>query len=196
VTKVFQVGLTRDFLSPDGSLPFEDIGLHELATNPAIRHRFMDDHPQCLGPGDISGSDAIVSLAPEYTPLTFTGADGLLVISRFGVGYDMVDVAACTGADVALCIAKGAVDNSMAEAILAWMFALSLRLFDKDRLQSAGRWDVKLDYTARELRHRQLGIGGKLLQKVSALEMQPVMTFDPFLERPGFQQKLRETLVA
>ena len=40
LTKVFQVGLTRDFLSPDGSLPFEDIGLHELATNPAIRHCF------------------------------------------------------------------------------------------------------------------------------------------------------------
>lgn len=183
----FEIGLTCDFLTPDGELPFRDIGLDVLSENPAIHHRFMDSHPLLLTAEHIRDYDAIVSLAPRYTADTLDGVEQLVIISRFGVGYDMVDVEACTAADVALSIAKGAVDNSMAEAILAWMFALNYRVFEKDRLQRDGEWDTKLSYTGRELRERQLGliglggIGRKLVQKVSALEMKPVLAYDPYL---------------
>lgn len=181
------VGLTSDFLTPEGQLSYRDIGLSVLDAEPRIRYRFMERHPLLLQPEHIRDYDAIVSLAPKYTKETFAGAERLTLIARFGVGYDVVDLAACTAADVALCTARGAVDHSMAEAIIAWMLALSYRVFAKDRLLRDGRWAEKLDYMGSELRGRQLGviglggIGRKLVQKLAAFEMEPPLVCDPFL---------------
>ena len=49
----------------------------------------------------------------------------LLAIARFGVGYNDIDVAACTAADVVFFNAVGGVERSMAEATVGWMIALS-----------------------------------------------------------------------
>ena len=64
----------------------------------------------------------------------------LLFISRFGVGYDSVDVPACTAADVVVLIAAGAVDRSVAEATVAWMLAPTHEVRVKDRLLREGCW--------------------------------------------------------
>jgi hypothetical protein len=37
----FQIGVTRDFLKPDGSLGFGDIGLSLLDANPNIAWKFL-----------------------------------------------------------------------------------------------------------------------------------------------------------
>jgi phosphoribosylformylglycinamidine synthase len=59
-------------------------------------------------------------LTPRVTERSLFRRSDLLVIARFGVGYDSVDVDACTDADVVLTIATGAVDRSVAEATLTW----------------------------------------------------------------------------
>ena len=187
MAKTFEVGITYDFLAADGTLPYKEMGLELFQGNPAIRHQFMAPHPMVFAPDHIRPYDAIVSMAPKYTKDTFRGAERLVVIARFGVGYDVVDVAACTEADVALTTARGAVDHSMAESIVTWMMALSYRIFEKDSLQRRGEWGDKLRYLGRELRDHRLGIvglggiGRKLVQKVSGLGMKTPMTFDPFL---------------
>ena len=39
----FRVGITRDFLKPDGSLGFGDIGLDVLTSNARIECEFLPD---------------------------------------------------------------------------------------------------------------------------------------------------------
>ena len=132
----FSVGLTHDFLTPDGRLAYPDIGLDLLDAAPGVRHRFMDPHGPTLSAEDLRDLDVIVTLAPRCTRETLKGAGRLLAIARFGVGYDTIDVPACTERDVLLMIAKGAVDHSIAESIVAWMLALCHRVPAKDRLMT------------------------------------------------------------
>jgi phosphoglycerate dehydrogenase-like enzyme len=183
----FHCSLTADFLNPQGALVYKDIGLGVLR-DAGIGHAFFEAHEPEVTPAQLAGSDAVISLTPRYTAASFEGvADRLLAVVRFGVGYDMVDVEACTRAGVALCITRGAVNHSVAEAILTWMLALSHRLVDKDRLVRGGRWAERANFMGGELRHRTLGligaggIGGALVRLLSGFRMNTPLVFDPYL---------------
>jgi phosphoglycerate dehydrogenase-like enzyme len=200
VASPFRVGLTHDFLSAEGALVYRDIGLDLLKAEPAVEWSFLPPHPAALRPDDLRGLDAVISLAPRWTAESLRGSDRFLAVVRFGVGYDMVDVAACTAADVALCIAAGAVDRSMAEAALAWMLALSHRVLEKDRLVRESRWGRKAGFMGDELRDRTLGIvgfggiGRALAGLVRGLGMNPPLAFDPFAD-PARAAELGVSLV-
>ena len=60
-----------------------------------------------------------------------------------GVGYDSVNVPACSAADVLVTITVGAVDRPVAEATIGWMLALSHNLRIKDQLVRTGQWDER-----------------------------------------------------
>ena len=87
------------------------------------------------------GADGVVVLTPRVTAASLAENPDLLAIARFGVGYDTVDVDACTAANVLLFIASGAVDRPVAEATVGWMIALSHHVRTKDRLVREARWD-------------------------------------------------------
>lgn len=183
----FSLGLTRDFLTPDGQLVYKDIGLGRLDAGSHLTHRFLDEHRPLVTPDQLEGLNAVISLTPKYDASSFSGLDRLLAIVRFGVGYDMVDVAACTEADVLLCITKGAVDYPVAEATVGYMLALSHRMGIKDRLVRTGRWQERGYHMGTELRGRTLGIiglggiGTKLLGLIAAFGMAPSLACDPCL---------------
>jgi phosphoglycerate dehydrogenase-like enzyme len=108
-------------------------------------------------------------------------------VGRFGVGYDTVDVAACTAADVLLFIAAGAVDRPVAEATVMWMLALSHHLRTKDLLVREARWDDRSRFMGTELRDRTLGvvgfggIGRAVVQLLAGFGMNAPLVFDPFV---------------
>jgi phosphoglycerate dehydrogenase-like enzyme len=103
------------------------------------------------------------------------------------VGYDAVDVAACTAAEVVLFIAVGAVDRSVAEATVTWMLALTHHVRIKDRLVREGRWDERTRYMGSELRDRTLGIvgfggiGRAVVRLLAGFGMKTPLVFDPFI---------------
>ena len=117
---VLQVGLSRHFCGHDGTLQFADVGLDILEASPLVQYRFFE-HDDIVGPEQIEGLNAIISMHERYPAETLRHADELLAILYFGVGYDHFDVGGCTDADLLLIIQKGSVDNSMAESIVAWM---------------------------------------------------------------------------
>jgi phosphoglycerate dehydrogenase-like enzyme len=120
------------------------------------------------------------------TAHSLSAADEFLAIGRFGVGFDSVDVAACTAADVLLFITAGAVDYSVAEATAAWMLALTRHVRMKDRLIREARWDDRSRYMGSELRSRTLGIvgfggiGRAVVKILAGFEMSPPLVFDPY----------------
>jgi phosphoglycerate dehydrogenase-like enzyme len=103
-----------------------------------------------------------------------------------GVGYDSVDVPACTRNGILLTITPDGVRRPVATSVLAYILALSLRMFDKDRLTRAGRWADKLDHMGTGLIGRTLGIvglgniGREIVRLARPLGMRH-LTFDPYL---------------
>jgi len=185
-TPPFQLGLSGELRDADGNLRFQDIGL-EILDDPAVTYRFFElDH--VVRPEQIVGLDAVVSVHEHYTRAMFEQVDGLLAIICFGVGYDHVDVAACTEADVLLCNQRGVASNAMAESIVCWMLAMAHRMIDKDRLARAGLWSQASDYNGFELRDRTLGIiglggiGGRLVEMLSGFRMNAPIGYDPYVD--------------
>jgi phosphoglycerate dehydrogenase-like enzyme len=116
------------------------------------------------------------------------------------VGYDSVDVEACTQADVAVIIAAGAVDYSVAEATVGWMIALGHHLRIKDQLVRTGQWEQRSQYMGLELRDRRLGVVGlggiarATIELLRPFRMQPPRAYDPFAD-PAVAARLGVELV-
>lgn len=186
--RLFRVTLTGDFFQPDGSCLYDDIGLSLLEGQPGIRHARFAEHQREIDPGQIGDAQGVIVLSPRVTAHSLSQSKNLLAVGRFGVGYDSVDVPACTAADVALITTVGAVDRPVAEATLGWMLALSHNVRIKDRLVREGRWGERSAYMGRELRDRMLGIvglggiGRKLIELVQGFGMRQPLAFDPFLD--------------
>jgi phosphoglycerate dehydrogenase-like enzyme len=182
----FRVALTADFYDAAGRTRYRDLGLSLFEPHPQIEVGRFAEHRAEIEPGQLAGVNGAVVLAPRVTKHSVSAADNLLAIGRFGVGFDSVDVAACTDADVLLFITAGAVDYSVAEATVGWMLALSHHLRVKDRLVREARWQDRSQYMGSELRQRTLGIvgfggiGRMVARLLAGFDMQRPLVFDPF----------------
>jgi phosphoglycerate dehydrogenase-like enzyme len=185
---MFRVGLTRDFLRPDGTLGFGDIGLGLLDGKPGITHEFLAENTRELRPDQIRGYDALAVLAPRVTSETLKGADRLAVIARYGVGYDSVDVAACTDNGVAITITPDGVRRPVALVVMTLLLALTHRLFDQDRaLRSGEGWSRKLELMGYGLTGKKLGliglgnIGTEVVRLATPFDLKPI-AHDPYVD--------------
>ncbi len=86
----------------------------------------------------LSRYDAVLALSLYFLPESLSGVSRLKIIARWGVGYDRIDVAACTQNDVLLAITPRAVRRPVAEGILALIFSLAKDLRKLDRLCRSG----------------------------------------------------------
>ena len=65
---------------------------------------------------------------PRIEPESFPEDGRLSIVARFGVGYDTVDIQACTDNDCALVITPDGVRLPVAVAIMTFMLALAGKL--------------------------------------------------------------------
>lgn len=183
----FRVALTGDFFDAGGRLRYRDIGLDLLEAAPGIEVVRFPEHHAEIEPGQLAGANGVIVLSPRVTARSLSGNGNLLAIGRFGVGFDTVDVAACTAADVALYITAGAVDHSVAEATVGWLLALTHHVLVKDRLVREGQWEARSRHMGSELRDRTLGIigfggiGRSVVKLLSGFGMKTPLVFDPFV---------------
>jgi len=186
-TAKFVVALTGDFYDSAGASKYQDIGLSVLADHPRIEHRVFKEYRPEIGPEQIGEAQGVIVLSPTVTAQSVSSSENLLVVARFGVGYDTVDVNACTAAEVLVTIATGAVERSVAEATVGWMIALTHHLRVKDRLFRSGQWDERSKFMGCELRGRTLGVIGlgaiarKTIELLRSFGMNPPIAYDPFI---------------
>lgn len=186
--RTFRVALTGDFYNQAGEMPFKDMGLAIFDQQPHVDYFVMSDLRPQIEPDQIQDANAIVVLGPAVTRATLANAENLVAIGRFGVGYEKVDVAACTEADVVAFITAGAVDRSVAEATVGWMIALSHHTMAKDRLVRTGDWEGRTRYMGSELRDRtfgSVGLGGiarETIRLLSIFGMNQPIAFDPYAD--------------
>ena len=84
-------------------------------------------------------------------------APHLRVISRIGVGYDSVDVAAATARNIVVCTTVGSNNHAVAEMALGLMLGLALYIYITDRAIRAGEWPAT---TGPEMWGKTLGTNG------------------------------------
>ncbi len=181
---VFETGLTADFLAGKQRLFSEEELV--LLKSQGINYCFLERNESPLS-GDLVGNiDALICLASRINADSLGRSGRLLAVLRFGVGYDTVDVAACTRAGVALFIAAGAVNHSVAEAILGWMLALGHHCFQKDRIVREGRWQEKSQWMGSELRGKVIGllglggIGSTVAGLLKPFRVAEILACDPY----------------
>lgn len=156
---VFRVGLTRDLLREDGTPTF-DVTLLELFNRAGVSWEFLSEHVAALTPAHAARYDAICVLRPKVTAATVAGPDRRLrLVARTGVGYDNVDVEACTAQGVILTNTPDGVRRPVATTVVLLVLALTHKLLIKDRLTRTGRW-------AETTQHMGEGLTGKTLGSV------------------------------
>lgn len=133
----FRVALSADFRKPDGSPSFPEFDLSPLEDHPDIDLFFLEPEPE-ISAAQLADVDALILLTPRVGAASLTPNGRLALVARFGVGYDNVDLAACSAHDVAVVITPDGVRRPVAVSILTFIFALSGKLFVKDALARRG----------------------------------------------------------
>ncbi|MGH9662649.1 MAG: NAD(P)-dependent oxidoreductase, partial [Bryobacteraceae bacterium] len=184
----FKIGITPDFYT-DAQGKFEHVLDQQLGAIAGIDCDAMPPQPGKLAtPGALNQFDAIMSLALKITPESLKGVDRLAIVARWGVGYDMIDVNALTHADVLLAITPNGVRRSVAEAILAFIFALIKNLPLQDRLTRSGGWRGDLTRLGRNIPGHVLGsvgcgnIAQELFRLARPLGFARLLACDPYVK--------------
>lgn len=182
----FRVGFSSDFRRDDGSLAFPDIGLSLFDGVPALEYEFVREYRSEYPPAQLMDYDVLISLKPRVTAQSLEGVSRLCAIGRCGVGYDNVDLHACTERGVAVYITPQGVVRPVAESIVLLVLALSHRLLQKDRLVRQGRWAESTHPLGREPRDRVVGtvglgnIAAEAVRLLRVLNVRRFLAFDPY----------------
>ncbi len=156
----FKVGLSRDLRAPDGSSKVGDLGLSELDRAHGVEWDWLPTDVAEFSPDHLRDIDALLLSRSYLTASSLEGIERLAIVARLGVGYDRVDVGACTDAGVLLTIAPEAVRRPVAASTMAFILALAHKLPLKDRLIRTGRWEAGREHVGVGLTGRALGLIG------------------------------------
>jgi len=186
MTAPFRVALSGDFRKADGSLVYPDFDLEPLRRAPGVEVAFLEP----LNPvraDQLEDFDALILLAHRFTKQSIPANGRLAVVARFGVGYDAVDVEACTQAGIALAITPDGVRRPVAVSIVTFILALSGKLMIKDRLtrEAATGFARRGEHMGTGLVGRTIGavgignIGAELFRLLRPFDMK-FIAYDPY----------------
>lgn len=156
---------------------------------PYVEYDFFNTRAEVMAPDEIKNYDAAITFGTRFTSASFSGDDRLAIIARWGVGYDMLDIPACTQADVLVAITTDAVRKPVAEAILTLFLALAKKLPAKDRLVRTGRWDLKSGTSGLGLSGKTVGsvgvgnIGAEMFRLLQPFDLGRMLAFDPYVAK-------------
>jgi len=90
----------------------------------------------------VAGKDALVCLLTEKVDAELLDAAGpnLRIVANVAVGYDNIDVPACTARKVAVSNTPGVLDETTADFTWTLLMAVARRLVEGDRLARSGGW--------------------------------------------------------
>lgn len=185
----FRVALSGDFRKTDGSPTFPDFDLTPLREAKNVEMVFLDNASP-LRAEQLEEFDALILLAHRFDATSVPKSGRLAVVARFGVGYDTVDVPACTAGDIALVITPDGVRRPVAVSIITFMLALTGKLMAKDRLARSGPpgFAARGEHMGVGLVGRTLGslgvgnIGAEMFRMAKPFDMQ-FIAHDPFADK-------------
>jgi len=90
----------------------------------------------------VSGKDALICLLTEKVDRELLDAAGpnLRIVANVAVGFDNIDVPACTERKVAVTNTPGVLDETTADFAWTLLMAVARRLIEGDRMARSGAW--------------------------------------------------------
>ena len=188
MAEMFRVALSGDFRKADGSPTYPDFDLGPLRAAKYVEIAFLESANPLRG-DQLEDFDALILLAHRFTAESVPASGRLAVVARFGVGYDTVDLDACTRAAIAVAITPDGVRRPVAVSIVTLMLALTGKLMVKDRLtrEGAAGFAKRSDHMGVGLVGRTLGslgvgnIGAELFRLAKPFDMR-FIAHDPFAD--------------
>jgi phosphoglycerate dehydrogenase-like enzyme len=181
----FRIGITRDVQRADGTTIFDKQAL-QIFDDARLPWEFIADNVKELTAAHGAQYDALCVFNPKVPAAVVSGADRRVrIVARMGVGYDSVDVKACTENGVILTNTPDGVRRPVATSILMLMLALSHKLLAKDAITRTGRWGETTNYMGVGLTGKTIGsigvgnIGGEFFRLLAPLDMVH-LAFDPY----------------
>ena len=189
MSQTFRVAISGDFRKSDGSPTYPDFDLVPLRAAPGVEVVYLET-ANPLRAEQLEDFDALILLTHRFDAQSTPRGGRLAVVARFGVGYDTVDVEACTRAGIALVITPDGVRRPVAVSIVTLMLALTGKLMVKDRLtrQAAAGFAKRSDHMGVGLVGRTLGslgignIGAETFRMAKPFDMR-FIAHDPFADK-------------
>jgi len=117
-----------------------------------------------------------------------------LVISRYGVGVDNVDLQAATAKGIMVCNVPDYCLEDVSDHALALLLSCVRKTVSRDRRVRGGEWDIGATDPLHRLKGRTLGFLGfgniarTLARKVHGLQLK-LMAFDPYIALDAAEQR-------
>lgn len=178
---MLNIGISHDVL-----VIREGFGIDSLNDETGVTWKFLDDDSVEIRPDDIKSIDAMLLGGTRVTAATLAGNEQLTLITRFGAGYDRVDVEACTRGGVIVANTPLAVKRPVAAMAVMFILALGHDVTNLDRLMRSGTWPTSEGKRGIGLVGRTLGliglgsIGQEIVKLIAPFGMR-VMAYDPYV---------------
>ena len=143
--------LITDRFAAEGLAVLRSAGL-EVLESPGLT-------PEALAAAVTSVHALVVRSLTQVDAALVARAPQLLVIGRAGVGYENIDIEACSALGIAVLNTPGASAITTAERTLALMLALLHQIPAAERSVRAGKWDRR-SFMANEAFSKTLGVLG------------------------------------
>jgi gluconate 2-dehydrogenase len=143
----------------------------------------------------LAGCDGVLLFGDRLDARMLEAADKLKVVANITVGYNNVDVEACTARGILVTNAPGVLDDTTADMTWALLLAAARRVTESDRWLRAGQWKGMTfdDRFGFDVHHATLGIlgmgriGRAVAKRASGFDMRIIYhnrtRLDPALER-------------
>jgi len=160
------------------------LGYH-IAENPLWRPLTEGELCELLATLDADDICGIVAGGDRFTDAVFDRLPHLKVLSRWGIGYDAVDVAAATRRGVCVTNTPGLLGEAVADFAFGLILALARQIVGADRLIRAGGWE---ELSGVAVWGKSLGIigfgssGQALARRGRGFDMR-VRAYDPYANR-------------
>ena len=186
--KKFLVGITPDWEHFTERMLGQ--GLREvLDPLPGLKYEMMPDTNWTATAESVRRYDAIIHFGYYLPRECLEGVERLVCISRYGVGFDRIDVEACTEADVLVALAPKGSQRPVAEGAIALMFAVAKNLRIYDQWVRDGTWQDKLDergicFLGRTLGSVGLGnIASETCRIGRGIGFGRILAYDPYVSK-------------
>ncbi len=165
--------------------------LEALKTD-GIKVTYLEEINEPSVAAHIATADALVIRTQPLSAATIALAERLKVVSRHGVGYDAVDVAALNARAIPLAIVSDVNSVSVAEQAMMQLLAGAKQAIRADRaVRDPAKWGWRNKLEQREISGRNLliigyGRAGQKLARIAAGFDMKVRAYDPYLHAQGW----------
>jgi len=203
---MFTVGVTKDLSLYLGQMLEPILQQHLDQVPDLLTRHLLDTAGPVASAEELVDIDGLIHGSIRLSAESLAGEWRLTVIAQWGVGYDSIDVGACTANGIALCNTPDGVRRTVSEANLLLILALTKKLMPKVMLNRAGKWREGASAGGYCLKDHVVGtvgmgnIGSALVRLLKILEPARILCFDPYLNssaatEPGVEQVNLDTLL-